>query len=244
MELILKNQSRYLNTELFVKDGVRFWGLWKQISFPPRRDDNHITVTRDEEGMRVDYLAYKYLGSYELWWVICQANNLENPFIQLSSTSTYAHTTTIFEESEGLDEGIISRECLRIHSMNAGDQWNTEGRSGLKIRIYPDRLQVFMKNQPIEFFSGMSSYMWKVDPTNPNKDSGEPNPKFWGNLKSSYIRAEWLSPDVHRGITGINPPILTGGMLGKEYHFMGGSTHNRTLLRIPSISHVMEKLYL
>ena len=48
-------------------------------NIPPTEDDFYIITT---VGDRLDYLAYRYYGDSELWWVISSANNnITNGFL-------------------------------------------------------------------------------------------------------------------------------------------------------------------
>lgn len=68
--------SRYATCVLYVDGSVEFLGTRPRIDTSPRPDDTfHIVV----EGDRIDLIAYRYLGSAGLWWIICDYNNIFFP---------------------------------------------------------------------------------------------------------------------------------------------------------------------
>lgn len=69
--------SRYASCVLYVAGAMEFLGTRPRIDISPRPDDVFHTVV---EGDRIDLIAYHYLGSAELWWVICDYNDVFNPF--------------------------------------------------------------------------------------------------------------------------------------------------------------------
>lgn len=248
-EIILKNSSRFLRTKLYIKDGEQFWGVWKRIDFPVRSDDTYVMITKPNEGMRIDYLAYKYLGSYDLWWVLCEANNITNPFTELTDNSSYAHTSDVFEESDTVEPESTPRLCFSVLSKNIGNDWNSGNRYGLKVRIYSNSLKVYINSRLMETFSGLSSYKWKpnVLPSGEIVDSNEENPNFWGNIQSKYITINWKCLDVNRKsklTTTKTPPVIPGKDVGIDYYFFGGKSSLRKTIRIPSLAHIHEKLYI
>lgn len=64
--------SRYAACVLYVDGNVEFIGARPSIDTSPRPDDTFHTVV---EGDRIDLIAYRYLGSARLWWVICDYNS-------------------------------------------------------------------------------------------------------------------------------------------------------------------------
>lgn len=84
MTSIPKN-SRYSTTPLYqlragpaaVSNSYVF-GVWQRpIDFTDYDFDSYHIVTRDEVG-RLDLIAYKYYNDSTLWWVIADANQLNN----------------------------------------------------------------------------------------------------------------------------------------------------------------------
>ncbi|MDH7601908.1 MAG: hypothetical protein QHI38_07145 [Armatimonadota bacterium] len=68
--------SRYAACVLYVDGSVEFLGTRPRIDTSPRPDDTfHMVV----EGDRIDLIAYRYLGRAELWWVICDYNEIFFP---------------------------------------------------------------------------------------------------------------------------------------------------------------------
>ena len=73
---MIGKQSRYASSILYVDGEVEFLGSRKPIDTTPREDERFHTIV---EGDRVDILAYRYLGNPELWWIICDYNEIAFP---------------------------------------------------------------------------------------------------------------------------------------------------------------------
>ena len=68
--------SRYAACVLYVDGGLESIGTRERIDVSPRPDDVFHTVV---EGDRIDLIAYRYLGRAELWWIICDYNDMFFP---------------------------------------------------------------------------------------------------------------------------------------------------------------------
>ena len=68
--------SRYASCVLYVDGGEEFIGARQRIDTTPQPDDVFHTVV---EGDRVDLIAYRYLGRADLWWVVCDYNDIFFP---------------------------------------------------------------------------------------------------------------------------------------------------------------------
>ena len=68
--------SRYANCILYVDGNQEFLGTRPRIDITPQPDDIFHTV---QDGDRIDLIAYRYLGRSDLWWVICDYNDLFFP---------------------------------------------------------------------------------------------------------------------------------------------------------------------
>lgn len=68
--------SRYATCVLYVDGGQEFIGTRQRIDTSPRFDDVFHTVV---EGDRIDLIAHRYLGRADLWWVICDYNDILFP---------------------------------------------------------------------------------------------------------------------------------------------------------------------
>ena len=68
--------SRYAECILYVDGSDEFMGARQRIETAPQPDDIFHTVT---DGDRIDLIAYHYLGSFELWWIICDYNDIFFP---------------------------------------------------------------------------------------------------------------------------------------------------------------------
>jgi hypothetical protein len=61
---------------LYVDGSDEFVGSREQIDTSAQPDDIFHTAV---EGDRVDLIAYRYLGRAELWWIICDYNDIFFP---------------------------------------------------------------------------------------------------------------------------------------------------------------------
>lgn len=68
--------SRYATCVLYVDGSEEFLGTRERIDAAPRPDDVFHTVTESD---RIDLIAYRYLESAELWWIICDYNDIFFP---------------------------------------------------------------------------------------------------------------------------------------------------------------------
>ncbi len=68
--------SRYATCVLYVDGQEEFLGTRPRIDTSPQPDDVFHTVV---EGDRIDLIAYRYLGRADLWWVICDYNDIFSP---------------------------------------------------------------------------------------------------------------------------------------------------------------------
>lgn len=68
--------SRYAACVLYIDGNEEFIGTRERIDTSPRPDDVFHTVV---EGDRIDLIAYRYLGSAELWWIICDYSDIFLP---------------------------------------------------------------------------------------------------------------------------------------------------------------------
>ncbi len=88
--------SRYAACVLYVDGDQEFIGARQRIDTTPRPDDVFHTVVG---GDRIDLLAYRYLGRADLWWVICDYNDVFFPL----------------ELEVGAVLRIPSRECVEMN---------------------------------------------------------------------------------------------------------------------------------
>jgi hypothetical protein len=68
--------SRYATCVLYVDGQDEFLGTRPRIDTSPQPDDVFHTVI---EGERIDLIAYRYLGRADLWWIICDYNDIFFP---------------------------------------------------------------------------------------------------------------------------------------------------------------------
>jgi len=80
---VISQDSRYATCVLYVDGKEEFLGMRPLIDTTPQPDDVFHTVV---EGDRVDLVAYRYLGSALLWWVICDYNDIFLPLDLVSGS--------------------------------------------------------------------------------------------------------------------------------------------------------------
>ena len=73
---MIGRRSRYAGSVLYTGREEAFFGARDRIDTTPRPDDRFHTVVA---GDRVDSLAARYLGQAELWWVLCDYNDIFFP---------------------------------------------------------------------------------------------------------------------------------------------------------------------
>jgi len=76
--------SRYASCVLYVDGQDEFVGTRPRIDTSPQPDDAFHTVVESD---RIDLIAYRYLGRADLWWVICDYNDVFIPLeLELGAT--------------------------------------------------------------------------------------------------------------------------------------------------------------
>jgi len=73
---MIGRRSRYAAAVLFTGQAEEFLGTRFPVDTSPRPDDRFHTVV---DGDRADLLAHRYLGRAELWWIICDYNDIFFP---------------------------------------------------------------------------------------------------------------------------------------------------------------------
>ncbi len=73
---MIGRRSRYASAVHFTAPGEAFLGARAPVDTAPRPDDRFHTVVA---GDRVDLLAARYLGRAELWWIVCDYNDIYFP---------------------------------------------------------------------------------------------------------------------------------------------------------------------
>ena len=68
--------SRYATCVLYVDGSEEFIGTRQRIDTTPQPDDVFYTVV---EGDRIDLIAYRCLGRADLWWIVCDYNDIFFP---------------------------------------------------------------------------------------------------------------------------------------------------------------------
>ena len=73
---MIGRNSRYASTILYRDGSEEFLGTRPLIDTSPRPDDRFHTVV---EGDRLDVLAQRHFGRADLWWIICDYNDIFLP---------------------------------------------------------------------------------------------------------------------------------------------------------------------
>ena len=73
---MIGRRSRYAASGLLIEQVEEFLGTRSRVDTTPRPDDRFHTVAA---GGRVDLLAASYLGRADLWWVVCDYNDIFFP---------------------------------------------------------------------------------------------------------------------------------------------------------------------
>ena len=68
--------SRYETCVLYVGGDQGINGAMQRIDTTPQPDDVFHAVVK---GDRIDLIAYRYLGRAELWWIVCDYNDIFFP---------------------------------------------------------------------------------------------------------------------------------------------------------------------
>ena len=73
---MIGRRSRYAAAVLYMGQEEMFLGARDRVDTTPRPDDRFHTVVA---GDRVDLLAARYLGQANLWWILCDYNDIFFP---------------------------------------------------------------------------------------------------------------------------------------------------------------------
>ena len=73
---MIGRRSRYATAILYTGGAEEFLGIRVPVDATPRPDDRFHTVV---DGDRLDLLAHRYLGRADLWWIICDYNDIFFP---------------------------------------------------------------------------------------------------------------------------------------------------------------------
>jgi hypothetical protein len=63
-------------------DGLMYYNLNRSINFPNNLDPSLFNTVRYDTPTQWPILSYKLYQTIYLWWMITEANNIRNPFIQ------------------------------------------------------------------------------------------------------------------------------------------------------------------
>jgi hypothetical protein len=80
---VILRDSRYEPTPLYQDGREVYLGTRQPVRLNPADDDSFVTIGMNE---RVDALAYRVWGTQlgaaaaKLWWVLCDINDIINPF--------------------------------------------------------------------------------------------------------------------------------------------------------------------
>jgi hypothetical protein len=73
---MIGRNSRYASSILYQDGPEEFLGTRPLMDTTPRPDDCFHTVV---EGDRLDNLSLRYFGRADLWWIICDYNDIFSP---------------------------------------------------------------------------------------------------------------------------------------------------------------------
>ena len=76
-DLELSFTSRMNATSLLEKDGKVFFGRWTPPQIALDGNEAKVLVTEQDKGT-LDFIAYKYLGTRELFWAIALVNKISH----------------------------------------------------------------------------------------------------------------------------------------------------------------------
>lgn len=217
-KLTIPFSSRYNGTKVYQdpKTGSLYFSVWQPIDFPPRVDDTWYNLTNEYEGLRLDLVSYKVYQTTDFWWVIAQANNINNPFVDIYGYASYARSPLVFSPD--------FRQCFYAVSNNVGSMYNTDNYLGITFQTTATTLQVFKAGVLQETFNSLSPYPLTTD--------GLVDPDFWGNVNSNWIKIKWTSPNTLRpSISGVNAPVPVSG----TFYMSGGTDITNIQLRCPSL---------
>lgn len=65
------------------EDGMYFYNLLQTVNFPKNLPPSLFTNYTIKYGDTWPFISYKTLNSPDLWWLICLANNIQNPIQKL-----------------------------------------------------------------------------------------------------------------------------------------------------------------
>ncbi len=77
-ELELPFTSPYKRTQLFIKNGRAFFGVWRPIDVRMDGDEEEVVIQRGLEG-QLDLIAWAIYGDRRLWRVIAHENQIDFP---------------------------------------------------------------------------------------------------------------------------------------------------------------------
>ena len=81
-----KRNTRYTNgLSSKNREGVDFLLLRKALVLPPDSGDTLVAI-KQEEILRPDLISQKAYGQPDLWWVILEYNNIQDPLFELKES--------------------------------------------------------------------------------------------------------------------------------------------------------------
>jgi nucleoid-associated protein YgaU len=70
------------------KDNSYFYNLLETINFPDNLPDGIFETYTVQPGDTLPFISYKIFKTINVWWIICLANNIQNP-VKLLEPGTY-----------------------------------------------------------------------------------------------------------------------------------------------------------
>ena len=84
MTLDLGSESRYSDTPVFIAEGRLILSTFNRPTFTPAIENKRYTVTGATQN-RLDVISQKFYGTPQLWWLIAFANNIIDPFTEVTA---------------------------------------------------------------------------------------------------------------------------------------------------------------
>lgn len=119
------NRDMYYNGYIYT--GTPLWLGREKLSILPKINDAWHTV---KAGDKIDSIAQNYYGDSQLWWAICDANNISNP-IDLSGL---IGTNILIPNLNNLEQSIENSRITTLKNYQAGESiFNIEAREGFSV---------------------------------------------------------------------------------------------------------------
>jgi hypothetical protein len=111
----------------YIYTGTPLWLGREKLSILPKINDAWHTV---KAGDNADLIAHNYYNDSQLWWAICDANNISNPF----DLSSLIGTNILIPALDNLEQDIENSRIITLKNYQAAERIpNLEPREGFSI---------------------------------------------------------------------------------------------------------------